>query len=84
VLRPGTSATVVNTIPFNDIRSAHTVFRASITWDVSSVSRSEAGENQGIDITIGAQAERGGAHANVEQLQLIRRRTEATTITFTL
>jgi len=33
VLRPGATVTVISTIPFNDVRSAHTVFRASITWD---------------------------------------------------
>lgn len=30
--RVGTSVTVTNSIPFNDVRSAHTVFRPSITW----------------------------------------------------
>jgi hypothetical protein len=31
-LRVGTTVTLQNLIPFNDIRSAHTVFKPSITW----------------------------------------------------
>jgi len=32
LFRPGTTATVQNQVFFNDIRSAHTVFKAFITW----------------------------------------------------
>jgi hypothetical protein len=32
LFRPGATATLVNTISFNDIRSAHTIFRSFITW----------------------------------------------------